>query len=87
MEAAIDSTHLGLFFNQGQCCTAGSRIFVEDKVYNDFVEAATEKAKKRKVGNPFTNVDQGPQVGMLFSSVVSFHCSRMFIINLRRERE
>ncbi|KAK3786619.1 hypothetical protein RRG08_027577 [Elysia crispata] len=62
VEAAIDSTHLGLFFNQGQCCTAGSRIFVEDKVYNDFVEAATEKAKKRKVGNPFTNVDQGPQV-------------------------
>ncbi|KAH9524559.1 Aldehyde dehydrogenase, mitochondrial [Bulinus truncatus] len=62
LEQAIDFTHTGLFFNQGQCCTAGSRIFVEEKVYKDFVELATEKAKKRTVGNPFTNVDQGPQV-------------------------
>ncbi|XP_059169587.1 aldehyde dehydrogenase, mitochondrial-like [Physella acuta] len=62
MAQAIDSTHVGLFFNQGQCCTAGSRVFVEDKIYKDFVELATEKAKKRTVGNPFTNVDQGPQV-------------------------
>ncbi|GFO42018.1 aldehyde dehydrogenase, mitochondrial, partial [Plakobranchus ocellatus] len=62
LDKALSFTHLGLFFNQGQCCTAGSRIFVEDKIYNDFVEMATEKAKQRKVGNPFTNVDQGPQV-------------------------
>lgn len=62
MENAINSTHLGLFFNQGQCCTAGSRVFVEEKCYNDFVEMATEKAKQRTVGNPFTDVDQGPQV-------------------------
>jgi len=63
MENAVTATHNGLFFNQGQCCTAGSRIFVEDKVYDDFVEAATEKAKARKIGNPFDlSVEQGPQV-------------------------
>lgn len=62
LENVVNSTHVGLFFNQGQCCTAGSRIFVEDKVYNDFVEMATEKAKTRSVGNPFTDVEQGPQV-------------------------
>lgn len=62
MSDAIDFTHLGLFFNQGQCCTAGSRVFVEEKIYKDFVELATEKAKKRTIGDPFTNVDQGPQV-------------------------
>lgn len=62
VESVVNNTHVGLFFNQGQCCTAGSRIFVEDKVYNDFVEMATEKAKTRSVGNPFTDVEQGPQV-------------------------
>lgn len=62
MENVVDSTHLGLFFNQGQCCTAGSRVFVEEKVYDDFVELASEKAKNRTIGNPFTDVDQGPQV-------------------------
>ncbi|CAG5119071.1 unnamed protein product [Candidula unifasciata] len=62
LENALNSTHQGLFFNQGQCCTAGSRVFVEDKIYNDFVELATERAKKRTVGNPFSDVDQGPQV-------------------------
>lgn len=62
IENAVNFSHLGLFFNQGQCCTAGSRVFVEEKIYNDFVELATEKAKTRTVGNPFTDVDQGPQV-------------------------
>ena len=63
VENAVNATHLGLFFNQGQCCTAGSRIFVEEKIYDDFVEAATEKAKERKTGNPFIkDVEHGPQV-------------------------
>ena len=61
-------THNGLFFNQGQCCTAGSRIFVEEKAYDNFVEAATEMAKARKVGNPFElDVEQGPQVRKIVS--------------------
>lgn len=63
MENAVEQSHFGLFFNQGQCCCAGSRIFVEEKAYKDFVEQSVEKAKKRTVGNPFDPVnDQGPQI-------------------------
>ena len=62
VENAVDVAHFGLFFNQGQCCCAGSRVFVDEKIYDEFVECSTEKAKKRTVGDPFTDVDQGPQV-------------------------
>lgn len=63
LDRAIETSHFGLFFNQGQCCCAGSRIYVEEKVYDEFVEKSVEKAKKRVVGDPFdVKVDQGPQV-------------------------
>lgn len=63
LENAVEQSHFGLFFNQGQCCCAGSRIFVEEKAYKDFVEHSVERAKKRTVGNPFDpNNEQGPQV-------------------------
>lgn len=53
VDNAIQSSHVGLFFNQGQCCCAGSRIFVEEDIYDKFVEKIVESAKKRKLGNPF----------------------------------
>ncbi|XP_026272339.1 aldehyde dehydrogenase, mitochondrial [Frankliniella occidentalis] len=60
---AVETAHFGLFFNMGQCCCAGSRTFVQDDIYDKFVEAAGERAKKRTVGNPFDlNVEQGPQI-------------------------
>ncbi|XP_037813906.1 aldehyde dehydrogenase, mitochondrial [Lucilia sericata] len=63
MDYAVETSHFGLFFNMGQCCCAGSRTFVEDKIYDEFVERSAERAKKRTVGNPFDlNVEQGPQV-------------------------
>jgi aldehyde dehydrogenase (NAD+) len=63
LDAAIDGAYFGLFFNQGQCCCAGSRLFVEEKVYDEFVRKITAKAKGRKVGDPFEpGVEQGPQV-------------------------
>ncbi|XP_076054999.1 aldehyde dehydrogenase [Oratosquilla oratoria] len=63
MDYAVEQSHFGLFFNQGQCCCAGSRIYVEDAVYDEFVERSVERAKKRSVGNPFDpNIEQGPQV-------------------------
>ncbi|KAH9579507.1 Aldehyde dehydrogenase, mitochondrial [Schistosoma haematobium] len=62
-DRAIATSHFGLFFNQGQCCCASSRIFVEESVYDKFVEYSSEEAKKRVVGNPFDlNTTQGPQV-------------------------
>jgi aldehyde dehydrogenase (NAD+) len=63
MDQAIEGSHFALFFNQGQCCCAGSRLFVEDKCYDEFVEKSVARAKTRKVGDPFdTATEQGPQV-------------------------
>ena len=63
MDEAIEGAHQALFFNQGQCCTAGSRLFVEHKCYDEFVAKSVERAKQRIVGNPFEEKTlQGPQV-------------------------
>ena len=63
MDQAIEGAHFALFFNQGQCCCAGSRLFVEDKCYDEFVEKSVSRAKARKVGDPFDGTtEQGPQV-------------------------
>ena len=63
MESAIEGAHLGLFLNQGQCCTAGSRLFVEEACYDEFVAKSVDRAKRRIVGDPFDEMtEQGPQV-------------------------
>jgi len=62
VDHAAATIHMGLFFNHGQCCCASSRIFVHEAVYDEFVAKSVEKAKARSVGDPFGDVDQGPQV-------------------------
>jgi aldehyde dehydrogenase (NAD+) len=62
IDAAVEQAHFALFFNQGQCCCAGSRLFVHESVYDEFVEKSIQRAKKRTVGDPFTDAEQGPQV-------------------------
>jgi aldehyde dehydrogenase (NAD+) len=63
MDAAIEGAHFALFFNQGQCCCAGSRLFVEEKAYDEFVERSAARARRRTVGDPFdAATEQGPQV-------------------------
>jgi len=62
VDKAVADSHMGLFFNHGQCCAAGSRIYVHAAVYDEFVEKSVAAAAQRKVGDPFTRVDQGPQV-------------------------
>src|SRR5918912_2328993 len=63
MDAATEGAYFGLFFNQGQCCCAGSRLFVEEKVHDTLVEKLVKKAKTQKVGDPFDpETTQGPQV-------------------------
>lgn len=50
---------------QGQCCCAGSRTFVHERVYDEFVEKAKARAIKRVVGDPFKGgIEQGPQVNL-----------------------
>jgi aldehyde dehydrogenase (NAD+) len=63
VDHAVELAHFALFFNQGQCCCAGSRTFVHERIYDEFVEKAKARALKRVVGDPFKNgVEQGPQV-------------------------
>lgn len=63
LDAAITGAEFGLFFNQGQCCCAGSRLFVEDSVHDEFVERVVARASERVLGNPFeSTTTQGPQV-------------------------
>uniref|UniRef100_A0A4W5Q3M3 Aldehyde dehydrogenase 1 family, member A2 n=1 Tax=Hucho hucho TaxID=62062 RepID=A0A4W5Q3M3_9TELE len=62
LDLAVEQAHQGVFFNAGQCCTAGSRIFVEEPIYEEFVRRSVERAKRRTVGSPFDpTTEQGPQ--------------------------
>jgi aldehyde dehydrogenase (NAD+) len=63
LDVAAEQCHVGLFLNQGQCCCAGSRIYVQDTIYDKFVAKAIEKAKEMKTGGfQDLNADHGPQV-------------------------
>ncbi|MGO4883997.1 MAG: aldehyde dehydrogenase family protein [Bryobacteraceae bacterium] len=63
LDEAVEGAHFGLFFNHGQCCCAGSRVFVEQKIYDQFVEKSSARARNRTVGDPFDpKTEQGPQV-------------------------
>lgn len=62
-EAAIDGALFGVFINQGEVCSAGSRILVERAIYQKFVEAMAEKAKKIRLGPPLEReTKMGPLV-------------------------
>src|SRR6267378_1771326 len=63
-EAAIDGALFGVFINQGEVCSAGSRILVERTIYKNFVEAMAEKAKKIRIGPP---LDRETKMGALVS--------------------
>src|SRR5438552_12650144 len=51
LDAAAAGAHLGLYFNQGQCCCAGSRVYVEEKVHDKFIDKVAAMNKTRKLGN------------------------------------
>ena len=63
LDAAIKGAHFGLYFNQGQCCCAGSRVFVEESIHDEFVNRVAELNRQTKIGNPLDlTTQQGPQV-------------------------
>ncbi|KLP18345.1 putative aldehyde dehydrogenase [Fusarium fujikuroi] len=74
LDQAIKWSHYGIMANQGQICTATSRILVHEKVYPQFIELFKERVKSCKIGNPF-DIDtfQGPQVSKAqYERVLSF---------------
>jgi aldehyde dehydrogenase (NAD+) len=63
LDAAVEGAYFGLFFNQGQCCCAGSRLFVEEKIHDAFVDKLVQRAKNQRVGDPFdAATTQGAQI-------------------------
>jgi acyl-CoA reductase-like NAD-dependent aldehyde dehydrogenase len=62
-DKALEGAQKGILFNQGQVCCAGSRIFVQEGIYDKFVAALAEEFKKVKVGLPWEDDTQmGAQV-------------------------
>jgi len=64
-DAAIDGALFGVFFNQGEVCSASSRVLVQRDIYPKFVEAAAAKAKTIRLGN---GLDRETKMGPLVSA-------------------
>jgi aldehyde dehydrogenase (NAD+) len=63
LDKAVEGAFHAIYFHCGQCCTAGSRLFVEKKIHQEFVSRLAERAKQRYVGDPLEEkTEQGPQV-------------------------
>ncbi|KAK6151779.1 hypothetical protein DH2020_014414 [Rehmannia glutinosa] len=63
VDKVADLALQGTLFNKGEICVAGSRVFVQEGIYDKFLVKLVEKAKTWVVGDPFDpNVHQGPQV-------------------------
>ena len=64
LEQAVAGAFHAIYFHGGQCCTAGSRLFVEEKIHQEFVERLAEKAKERKLGDPLDDGDRAGPAGV-----------------------
>lgn len=60
LEQAVNGAMMGIFYGQGQVCCAGSRLFVEDKIKDEFLAKLQERSRGIKVGDP---MDKGTQMG------------------------
>lgn len=63
VDEAVQTAYDAVFGNMGQCCCAGTRTFVQEGIYDEFVRKAALRAQKRVMGDPFDpSTDHGPQV-------------------------
>jgi phenylacetaldehyde dehydrogenase len=63
LDSAIKGASMAIFFNHGQCCCAGSRLYIEKPIYDKVVEGVSEQASKIKVGPGWEqSTDMGPLV-------------------------
>lgn len=66
IEQAISWVNFGIYYNHGQCCCAGTRIYVQEGIYDKFLEAFKKRSLANKVGDPFhPETFQGPQISQL----------------------
>jgi aldehyde dehydrogenase (NAD+) len=64
LDAAVAGSMMGIFWNQGEVCSAGSRLFLQESVYDQFMDKLVGQVSKMKVGDP---TDPSTQVGALIS--------------------
>src|SRR5206468_10295347 len=64
-ESAVDGALFGTFINQGEVCSAGSRVLVQREIYNKFIDAAAAKARTIRLGN---GLDRETKMGPLVSA-------------------
>ncbi|RMG54162.1 MAG: betaine-aldehyde dehydrogenase [Acidobacteria bacterium] len=64
LDAAVKGAIMGIYFNQGECCAAGSRLFVQDNIHDEFMEKLVQRARTLRQGDPF---DPETQIGALIS--------------------
>lgn len=62
IDAAVEWAMIGIFFNQGEVCCAGSRIIIEESIKDKFIKKFAERADRMTLGNPLDNPDMGPLV-------------------------
>nr|CAD70567.1 aldehyde dehydrogenase [Crocus sativus] len=74
VDMAVSLNSLAVFFNKGEVCVAGSRVYVQEGIYDEFVKRAVEAARSWKVGDPFDQSrNMGPQVDKdQFESVLKY---------------
>ncbi|RLM00421.1 hypothetical protein CFD26_108640 [Aspergillus turcosus] len=66
LDDAIKYVNLGIYFNHGQCCAAGSRVLVHESIYDKFLALFKQRAEENQVGDPFNpQTFQGPQVSQV----------------------
>jgi acyl-CoA reductase-like NAD-dependent aldehyde dehydrogenase len=64
LERAVEGVMIGIFLNQGQVCSAGSRLFLHEAIHDRFLEKLVDKVKRLKIGDP---TREDTQVGSLVS--------------------
>ena len=62
LDGAVEWAMIGIFFNQGEVCSAGSRILVEESVMEEFVKSLAARANAMTIGNGLENPDLGPLI-------------------------
>ncbi|ASS88961.1 aldehyde dehydrogenase family protein [Aeribacillus pallidus] len=63
LEKAVNMSAFGIYFAQGQVCAAGSRLFVQESIYDKFMDLFIKKANSIRVGNPLDqSTEMGPQI-------------------------
>jgi len=74
IDNAISWVNFGIFFNHGQTCCAGSRVYVQEGIYDEFVKRFKQRALANKVGDPFAaDTFQGPQISQVqFDRVMGY---------------